>query len=169
MLLIHPYNSLSEQEKEIATQFMVVVFGTGYHPEDWAQIDWIIRLFENDRLVSHLTITDRTCDVGGVPIHVGGIGGVGTLPEFRGRGFATQAMDQAVKFMRKNIQVDFGLLFCGGNMELFYKNLGWQRVHDPVYYSQPDRKILDDGLLMYLPCLEQTWPNGIIDVCGLPW
>ena len=65
--------------------------------------------------------------------------------------------------------VNFGLLFCGYRMEPFYQSLGWQTVSAPVYFNQPDHKLLEDGLLMALPCGLVSWPQGVVDVRGLPW
>ena len=169
LLTLQLYSSLSLDEQQIANQLLRTVFGTGFDPVDWAPVDWITRLFADGQLVSHVSITDRICDAGGKSVRIGGIGGVSTLPEYRGRGYATLLMQKSAAFMRQDMQVDFGLLFCGAKMEPFYHQLGWQRIDAQVYYNQPERKLLTDGLLMYLPCIEQNWPDGEVDVCGLPW
>jgi aminoglycoside 2'-N-acetyltransferase I len=165
----HANSSLTIPQQEEILAIMQKVFGAGFHPEDWAPVDWVTLLSIDDHIVSHVSITDRVCDVGGTAVRVGGIGGVATLPEFRQRGFAHRTMSASADFMRDQMRVDFGLLFCGFRMEPFYKSLGWQTIPARVFYNQPDRKILEDGLLMALPCTQTVWPQGVVDVCGLPW
>ncbi len=78
------------------------------------------------RIVSTLRVWDRRMRVGAGVVRMGGIGGVGTHPDYRGRGYATALMRDAVKYMEA-AGYDVGLLFseipCA-----FYRRLGWESL-----------------------------------------
>ena len=71
------------------------------------------------------------CDV-----TIGGIGGVMTHPEYRGRGFATAAIDRCVDFFREQGDIDFGLLVCERDLIPFYEHLGWQLFSGEFFVTQ---------------------------------
>ena len=91
-ITLYSASSLSPLQQNEVLALLQTVFGTGFHPEDWAPVDWLILISVYGLIVSHVSITDRVCDVGGIAVRVGGIGGVATLPDYRKRGFAHQAM-----------------------------------------------------------------------------
>jgi len=41
----------------------------------WASDDWAVLVWENDELVSHVGVVERTASVDGHPVRLGGIGG----------------------------------------------------------------------------------------------
>ncbi len=49
------------------------------------------------RVLSHLHLTRRTMYFGNISIPVAGFHGLGTLPEFRGQGFATRLLDEGLR------------------------------------------------------------------------
>lgn len=75
------------------------------------------------RLVSTLRIWDRHVHLGATPVRMGGIGGVTTHPDFRGRGLASQLMKHAGDFMRSD-GYELGVLFTMIPAR-FYRRLGW--------------------------------------------
>ena len=78
------------------------------------------------RLVSTLRIWDRQVHLGATPVRMGGIGGVTTHPDFRGRGLASQLMTHAADLMRSD-GYELGLLFTMIPAR-FYRRLGWCTV-----------------------------------------
>ena len=76
-----------------------------------------------DRIVSTLRIWDRWVHLGATPVRMGGIGGVTTHPDYRGRGIATRLMEHAAEYMRDD-GYDLGLLFTMIPAR-FYRRLGW--------------------------------------------
>ena len=145
------------------------VFGTDGAGYTWADVDWHVVVWIENKLVSHVEIIERTGMVGGHAVRLGGIGGVATVPEWRGRGLATLAMDKAAEYLSGELSVEFGLLICGQEMEPFYRRLGWEVVHGPLVFDQPAGRVTFDDLVMVLPCQGRKWPTGTIDLCGLPW
>ena len=85
------------------------------------------RVIEADgRLVSALRIWDRRLHLGAAPARMGGIGGVTTHPDHRGRGLATRLMRETVGYLRDE-GYDLGLLFAGIPAR-FYLRMGWSCV-----------------------------------------
>ncbi len=74
------------------------------------------------RVVSHLHLTERTIRFGSTTIPMNGVMWVGTLPEFRGLGFAQNLMRLA-SARAKERGVPLQVLTTG--MPAFYRPLGW--------------------------------------------
>ncbi|RLE89008.1 MAG: hypothetical protein DRJ49_04175 [Thermoprotei archaeon] len=75
------------------------------YPHVWRRetVDYENRLVikVDDRIVSHVGVFPLKMRIGKVEVMMGGIGGVATLQEFRGRGFMTKLMNYAISKMRK--------------------------------------------------------------------
>ncbi|MGY4380095.1 aminoglycoside 2'-N-acetyltransferase I [Bradyrhizobium sp. i1.3.6] len=87
----------------------------------WSHVKWanadlrVLIETPEDGLVCHVGIYFRTVTWNGQKVHIGGIGGVCTREDRRGRGYATMAIDAAIHTMRANEAVRFGLLFSESN------------------------------------------------------
>jgi GNAT superfamily N-acetyltransferase len=160
---------LTESERARIDAWLIQQFAEESDDYEWSDVNWHVMLRVDGQLVSHVEIVERTGTVDGEPVKLGGIGGVVTLPEWRGRGLATAALARATALMRDELQVAFGLLICGQNMIPFYGRLGWHVVEGPLVFDQPDGKVVFDDVTMVLPCASEFWPAGTIDLCGLPW
>lgn len=95
------------------------------------------RVVEADgRLVSAALIVKRRVGFGDFTLTMGGIANVATLPAYRGRGYATACLQQAVAVMEADA-LDFSLLFTG--IPGFYRALGWETVPMPFLAGEiPD-------------------------------
>jgi len=80
---------------------------------------------ENGRMVCILRVWDRQMRVGSCPVRMGGIGGVGTLTDFRGAGRASALMRDTSAYLRQ-AGYHIGLLFSEVPCR-FYGRLGWTR------------------------------------------
>jgi GNAT superfamily N-acetyltransferase len=162
-------SELTLSEQEHLSRWTRQVFGAAAGDYTWAEVDWHVLVWIEAELVSHVEIIERTGMVGGRPVRLGGIGGVASTPKWRGCGLATLAMEKAAELLRGDLDVEFGLLICGQEMMLFYCRLGWKIVAGPLVFDQPQGKVTLEGVVMVLPCTDQEWPAGTIDLCGLPW
>lgn len=134
----------------------------------WAHADRRVFARLDGRAVCHVGIYWRDGRDGDVPVRIGGIGGVMTLPEARRRGCATQAMLSAASEMGQ-AACDFGLLFCEPHNIAFYEGLGWQVFAGRVHCEQHNRRIVFDMMpAMFLP-LRSAPREDVLDLCGLPW
>jgi aminoglycoside 2'-N-acetyltransferase I len=160
---------LTEGERAYIGDWLRQQFSEESHDYTWSDVDWHVLLRVNGQLVSHVEIVERTGTVDGRPVKLGGIGGVVTLPEWRRRGLATAVLERAAAFMRDELKVAFGLLICSQDMMPFYRKLSWQVVEGPLVFDQPGGKVTLTGVAMVLSCVGKKWPQGMIDLCGLPW
>jgi predicted N-acetyltransferase YhbS len=74
------------------------------------------------KVVSHVHLTERHVRYGSASIPINGVMWVGTLPEFRGMGFAQNLMRLASQRAREN---GFVLQALTTGMPQFYRPLGW--------------------------------------------
>ncbi|HZW32599.1 MAG TPA: GNAT family N-acetyltransferase [Isosphaeraceae bacterium] len=74
------------------------------------------------KVVSHVHLTERSIRYGSVTIPINGVMWVGTLPEFRGMGFAQNLMRLASQRARDR---EFVLQALTTGMPQFYRPLGW--------------------------------------------
>ena len=142
------------------------------HGITWTcEAPWHVVVYEDGQPVSYLDILERPCTVDGQPVNLAGIGGVMTPPEFRKRGYASQALEAAAGFMRTRIDAPFALLVTGQSRIPFYGRLGWQPVEGPLRFFQPDGLDKSDriAVIMILSLRGDPWPGGEIDLRGLPW
>ena len=100
-------------------------------------------------------------------VKVGGIGGVKTHPAFRGRGFASTAIRQALDFFREQGEVDFALLVCEAGLVPFYERLGWRRFPGDLLVTQRQATVpFTLNLPMTTPIRLQEPLGGRIDLLG---
>ena len=87
------------------------------------QLDQTRVVVVDKRVVATLRIWERRMRIGSSIVTMGGFGGVCTHPDYRGLGYATELMKNAVEYMQ-NANYDIGVLFSiiPGK---FYSNLGW--------------------------------------------
>ena len=103
-------------------------------------------------------------------MRVGGIGGVKTHPTFRGRGFATTAIQRALDLFHEQGDVDFGLLVCEPGLVPFYQRQGWRRFPGELLVTQRRATVpFTFNLAMTTPVRLQEPLAGAIDLLGPPW
>ncbi len=133
------------------------VFAVAEYQYHWREKDWCVVVYDNGQAISQVEILKHTVAVKGERVLVGGIGGVVTIPAKQGQGYARLALQRAVEFMKTDLQVQFGLLFCLPRLIPFYERLGWQVLSDPVLIQQPATTMvsaLPDDLIRW-----QAWHN----------
>jgi predicted acetyltransferase len=135
----------------------------------WASADWTVMVWEDEDLVTNVHIVDRTVKVGNQRVRLGGIGNVATKVEWRKRGYARSALDTAQTFLRDPLKVDFGMMIATEPMISRYQKLGWKVAARSMLVDQPDGRTTLNYPVMILPVCRQDWPEGAIDLCGLPW
>src|SRR5215475_3446073 len=141
----------------------------------WGHIQWahadlrVLIEAPSGGLACHVGIYFRTITWNGRKIHVGGIGGVSTREDCRGRGYATLAIDAAIHTMRANEAVRFAILFCESHNFAFYEGRNWHRFTGEVYAEQPEGRIRFDHMTPFVFDIARAPRQGTIDLCGLPW
>ena len=137
----------------------------------WATPTWSTMVRADERVVTHVGILYRVIQVGPLRVTVGGIGGVMTLSEWRGRGYARAALSGATAFVGKQLWAPFALVICPDADVAFYEHLGWSVAEGQVHCEQPGGRVtLPHERAVFLPCQGAAdWPSGSIDLLGLPW
>ena len=166
---IKAVKNLSPEESEEILKLLTVVFEADISSWTWSQDDWRVLVRVDHRIVSHVAISERTCLVNEKPVKVGGVGGVGTHPEWRSQGLASLAMRQTANFVIDQLKVEFGVLFCANEMVPYYQRLGWRMIDAPVFFEEGGIKMRCDLPVMYLPGTKPYWPWGDVDICGHLW
>jgi predicted acetyltransferase len=120
-------------------------------------------------LACHIGIHFRTVTWNGRKVHIGGIGGVSTRKDCRGRGYASIALDAAMQTMRANEATKFALLFCEPHNYGFYEARGWQRFTGEIWCEQPEGRVRFEAMTPFVADIARAPRQGTIDLCGLPW
>jgi predicted acetyltransferase len=141
----------------------------------WAHVKWanadlrVLIEAPDDGLVCHVGIYFRTVKWNGQKVHIGGLGGVCTREDRRGRGYATMAIDAALHTIRANEAARFALLFCEPHNVAFYEARRWQAFKGEVYCEQPEGRTRFTEMAPYVFDIVRAPTLGTIDLCGLPW
>lgn len=167
---IERHATLSDETRAALFGWGADVFGTAELDIEWRRsADLHLVGLEDDAPVSHCGLLAHTISIGGAPQRVGGIKGVITLPQARGRGHATRLMRTASEILATEWHVDFALLFCFARLEPFYRRLAWRRLDVPVKIEQRGGSIDAPMSTMILELADRRWPGGEVDVRSLPW
>jgi GNAT superfamily N-acetyltransferase len=137
----------------------------------WAAASWCALVKGNQHVVTHAGIMYRVIGVGDVRVPVGAISGVMTLPDWRGRGYARDALAQATAFVASQLWAPFALVICPRDYAGFYQKLGWHVADAPIQCAQNGALVtLANEVAVSLACQgDARWPDGPIDLCGAPW
>lgn len=164
---LKPDNDVSPERKIALEEMFNKEFGS--HTLIYALPRWHAMGILEGSLVGRVGILERAISVGQELLRVGGICGVVTVPEYRGHGIASTLLDESVAFIKKRLSLPFALLTCNLRLEAFYRRLGWKTVDGPTVFTQPDGVRTCGGLTMVMECGSRPWPEGPIDLRGLPW
>jgi len=136
---------------------------------EWASSDWMVLGRVDGEIVTQLGLLKHEIHVGVVPVLVGGIGGVATHPVWQRRGLSSALMRAAAQFMQTKLNVLFGLLVCANETQPFYARLGWKTVAAELWFTENEKRRPMQTAVMILALSNHEWPEGEIDLCGLPW
>jgi aminoglycoside 2'-N-acetyltransferase I len=124
---------------------------------------------ESGDVVCHVGLYRREVVWNGRKMRAGGIGGVLTREDVRGRGYATLALNAAIATFKDEGSIDFALLFCEPRHAPFYRGRGWQPFDGEIHAEQPGGRVRFDAIAPYVYDLKRSPRRGTIDLCGLPW
>ncbi|MET0221580.1 MAG: GNAT family N-acetyltransferase [Tardiphaga sp.] len=138
-------------------------------PIEWAKPDLRVIVEADEQPVCHVGIHRREGIWKERKIRIGGIGGVGTHPDFRRQGYASVALDAAVQTLKDERATDFALLFCRPHNVEFYTKRHWKPFLGEVFAEQHGARGRFDALLPFVFYLKRAPHEGELDLCGLPW
>lgn len=137
---------------------------------EWSRPEWGVRVLDDQgRLVSYAGLQLRDAAHDANDVLIGGVGGVKTHPDFRGRGHAGLAMRATVDFFVENA-AHFGLLVCAERLIPYYEQLGWQLFHgDLVTLQRGEPAVFIFNRVMVVDAGGPAPRDGVIDLHGPPW
>jgi aminoglycoside 2'-N-acetyltransferase I len=139
-----------------------IVFGN-------ADLRVLIQAEPDGEVICHVGIYRREVTWNGRKFRAGGIGGVLTRADSRGRGYASMALNAAIQTLKHEGATDFGLLFCEPHTAPFYEGRGWKAFDGEIYAEQPQGRVRFEAIAPYVYHIKRAPPKGVIDLCGLPW
>src|SRR5918998_1117131 len=89
---------LTEGERRTLFEWGEKIFGVEDLQYRWRPKDLHFLMEEDGRLVSHVGLLRHAVSAGGRRVDVAGVGGVVTVPEAQGRGYAQRGMRHAAEF-----------------------------------------------------------------------
>ncbi len=137
---------------------------------EWAHADLRVLIEEpTDGLVCHAGLYFRDVTWNGRKYHIGGIGGVSTREDARRRGYASLALNAAIRTLRDHEAIEFALLVCEPHNFAFYQARGWHPFTGEIYAEQAGQRLLFEAMAPFVFDFRRKPREGTIDLCGLPW
>ena len=170
-------DQLSGKQKESLKQLRAIVYPAAAlatligKDVTLASPQWSVLVWDEGELVSRVGLILREIISNGETKSIGGIGGVLTNPDRQSKGYASDALREAVRLFDEEFKVAYALLFCGSRLIEFYKRLDWKPFEGTVYVEQPRKGRIEFSAnnAMVLDVKEQAPLNGTLDLKGLPW
>jgi predicted N-acetyltransferase YhbS len=148
---------------------------TGLRSWAWARKEarlWLVD--DSGTPMAHLAVERRLVAIDGADVLVAGVGEVAVSPDAQGHGLGAALIAELRARLRTEFVADFGFLLCGERVEGFYRRAGFIRVANRVRYLDPEdeRTVREDNSpTMVMPGRRPIaeWPDGTVDLRGLPW
>jgi predicted GNAT family N-acyltransferase len=160
---------LSEDEHRALFQWEEDPFRSLASGLTWRPTTHHVLIYEGDQPVSHVGLIRDTVRIGDQQIAVGGLGGVITVPAFQGQGAAQRAIEESIRMMHEDWHLNHWMLFCFPHRKSYYERLGWVARTDAVWISQPQGRVTIPASSMVMAANGHAWPEGEIEIDGLPW
>jgi GNAT superfamily N-acetyltransferase len=157
----------AEQEAAILALgdiWQMASYGLVWRPKQ----EHIVR-YVDGKMAAKASVLQHRVSVNDEDVLVGGVGGVVTMPAFQGQGHATAALNYMAGYLRDQLNLPFGMLFCRPALVPFYRQFGWQVLEDTVNIQQPQGTISSPIPVMYVSYAKQSWPKGIVNLNSEPW
>lgn len=136
---------------------------------EWSGPQWGVFVRAEGPLVSYTGVVQRQGSVDGDPMTVGGVGGIATHPDHRGKGYASLGLGRALDFLAEQ-GTDFALLVCRDELIAYYDRLGWSVFEGDLVVTQFGEPETFGFNRVMVGDLNQKAPvSGTIDLKGPPW
>lgn len=144
------------------------------NPYGYASFDLRVLAISENRVVGHAGCQKRQILVNGTQVTIAGTGGILVDKAYRNLGIARQLLQHLQKASAFQLGTAFGYLGCREAVVPFYEACGYVRI-DAEEQSlnrltrQPE--VSKGTPIMICAGLHQVseFPNGIIDLQGVPW
>lgn len=134
-----------------------------------APAEWLVLGTLNWRYVTAVEIATRDARAGETPVKLACLGAVRTAKDLRCRGLGRTTINDALRFAHDSLSCDFAFLMCDASTLPFYKSCGFTQRQAQLVFDQPAGPVQSDLLPMIRPLRRPKFPEGRIDLCGLPF
>ena len=136
----------------------------------WRPKQWHVIVEDGGAPVAHVGVVRAHVRAGGWSVAVGGVGGVVSVPQARGRRLVHDAMRRALDFIHDDLHANAGVLFCLERLIPFYSRQGWRLIDAEAEFDQPTGRVVASRFrAMVFPFPGCEWPPGRLEVPGYPW
>lgn len=148
--------------KQIRT-FVSEAFDGTFSEEDWNHSlgGKHVIVVEDDNVLSHAAVVERTIEVAGRLFRTGYLEGVATTPGRHGEGLGSMVVAEATR----SVTDGFELGTLSTDRHSFYARLGWERWVGPSFVRRGAEKMRteqdDDGLMVL-----RFGPSEVIDLAA---
>jgi predicted N-acetyltransferase YhbS len=151
------------------TQFQSYTWLPSHEERD---VDFVIARL-NGEMIGRSAVVTREVRVGGQILTIMGIAGLIVRDDQRLQGLGKELMAATMNFVQKS-PVPFCVLMCNLDLEKFYSPYGFKTIPGQnAVFSQPDGKIHEykphHGVTMVFQKPGRVWPEGLLDLQGLPF
>ncbi|WP_460234344.1 GNAT family N-acetyltransferase [Aurantivibrio plasticivorans] len=161
--------TLNDIEKRTLLEWGDDIFASEQFNLIWRPKDLHLVMYQQDMPVSKCGLLRQTIRVGSHDLEVAGIGGVVTAPECQNQGFATQLIDEALRFVETEWLLSVSALFCRNELVPFYQQLGWKGAEREVMIVQPHGSVRAPMNFLVYEVAPGSWPGGAVELGCLPW
>ena len=166
---IRTFQYLPDAERQALFDWGEDIFNMSEYDLHWRMKDWHFVLYEDGAPRANASVLRHEILLNGRPTAVGGLGSVVTVREAQRRGLAKVVVGRATDFLRDELKVAFGLLFCLPRRVALYQSLGWEVVEEGVLIYQLGGKVPSPIPVMVRPFTAERWPRERVDLASLPW
>lgn len=136
---------------------------------EWRTAQWCVLVTDEDMVASYTGIVIVDGEANDEPVEIGGLGGIATHPDHRGRGLARSSIDIALQHMMDS-GVDFALLVCRDQLVPYYEALGWRLFAGTTTNRQwGETEVFTFNRVMLIDVAGPSPESGTIDVAGPLW
>jgi len=176
---------LTEDDHAALSELLHAAFGD--HTDEFAERSWPARYARKEariwladdagRPVAHLGVERRLVGIAGAAgadVLVAGVGEVAVAPDRQGEGLGGALMRALDERLAAELAAEFAFVQCGDNVLGFYLGTGWTQVANLVrHVDVHDHRRSVDGVWPTLIRAARrpldAWPDGLVDLRGLPW
>lgn len=141
----------------------------GYMGIEWAKPRWYLIMKYKDEIIGRIGIIKRIITIDKTNLEIGGLNGVIIKKIYRGNRLLKILLGKAMDFIKKRLKVKFALLLCRDKLVPIYKKYDWYLVDGPTIFEQKNGLKEYDKNTMVINLANFNWPEGIINLNGLPW
>ncbi|MDA0660723.1 MAG: GNAT family N-acetyltransferase [Planctomycetota bacterium] len=160
--------TIAEDERKLLFDWAPDVFQGEHYGIQWRPADVHVVGYVDGHPATHVGVVSHHVQVGATICFVGGIGGVVTPLRFQKQGLARKCLQRAEEYLRSELAVEYGFLFCQDRLVPFYQASGWRKINEVVLIEQPLGQI-ESPVGCMVREYGDSWPVGPVTLHSWPW